>query len=251
MGVDAGDYNNDGFLDFIMTNYQDELPVLYRNSGQGYFDDVSRLTGAGTTAVRPVTWGVGFADFDNDGDRDIFMATGHLEDNVQLKDDTVHYETQNVLLQNTGDGRFVDVSSHSGAGMLLKRCSRGAVLDDLDNDGDIDIVVLNSRREPTILRNDSPHIHHWVQVRLQGTTANRDAVGSRVRVVAGDLEQIDEVHSGRGYQSHFGTRLHFGLGNRDHVDRIQVHWLGGKVETFSDVAVDQLVTLRQGTGTCD
>ena len=202
MGADCGDFDNDGWLDFMMTNYQDEMPVLFRNSGRGYFDDVSRLTGAGTTAVRPVTWGVGFVDFDNDGDRDIFLATGHLEDNVALKDDTVEYETQNILLMNTGDGKFIDVSSQSGDGMRLKRCSRGTGFDDLDNDGDLDVVILNSRREPTILRNDSPDHNHWIQFRLRGTHANRDAVGSQVRVVAGDLRQIDEVHAGRGYQSH-------------------------------------------------
>jgi enediyne biosynthesis protein E4 len=249
MGVDCGDYDNDGWLDFIMTSYQDEIPVLYRNSGQGYFDDVSRLTGAGTTALRPVTWGVGFVDFDNDSHRDIFVATGHLEDNVALKDDTVHYETPNVLLHNTADGRFRDISSRSGDGMQLRRSSRGAGFDDLDDDGRVDVVILNSRREPTILRNESPGDHHWIQIRLVGTTANRDAVGSQVKVVAGELEQIAEVHSGRGYQSHFGTRLHFGLGAYSSVDRIEVQWLGGDREVFEGVQVNRQVTLIEGSGT--
>jgi hypothetical protein len=248
MGVDCGDYDNDGWLDFMKTCFQDEVPVLYRNSGQGYFDDVSRLAFAGTTAVRKVTWGVGFVDFDNDGDRDIFMATGHLEDNIALKDDTVQYETQNILLQNMGNGKFTDVSSRSGDGMLVKRCSRGAGFDDLDNDGDIDVVVLNSRREPTILRNDSPRDNHWLQIRLLGTQANRDGVGTRVTVVAGDLVQIDEVHSGRGYQSHYGTRLHFGLGQHDQLDRVEVRWPGGATEVFFRLQVDRLVTLIEGSG---
>lgn len=248
MGVDCGDYDNDGWLDFVQTCFQDEMPVLYRNSGHGYFDDVSRLTGVGAAAHRRVTWGVGLVDFDNDGHRDIFIATGHLEDNVALKDDTIQYETQNILLRNTGDGRFVDVSSRSGPGMLLKRCSRGAGFDDLDNDGDIDVVILNSRREPTILRNDSPRNHHWLQVRLIGTQASRDGVGARVKVTAGDLIQIDEVHSGRGYQGHSGMRLHFGLGRHDQIDRIDVDWIGGQSEAFYDVKVDQLVTLIEGTG---
>ena len=163
-------------------------------------------------------------------------------------DDTIQYETQNILLLNTGDGKFVDVSSRSGDGMLVKRSSRGAGFDDLDNDGDIDVVVLNSRREPTILRNDSPGGNHWLQIRLQGTQANRDAVGARVKVTAGDLVQIDEVHSGRGYQSHHGTRLHFGLGRHDRVDRVDIRWPGGEAEVFYRLQADRLVTLIQGTG---
>ncbi len=248
MGVDCGDYDNDGWFDFIMTNYQDEMPVLFRNSGKGYFDDVSRVTGAGAAGVRFVTWGVGFVDFDNDGDRDIFMATGHLEDNVSQKDDTIEYETRNILLLNQGNGTFVDVSAQSGAGMLLRRCSRGTGFDDLDNDGDIDVVILNARREPTVLRNDSATGNHWIQIRLVGITANRDAVGSRVTVTAGDLVQVDEVHSGRGYQSHHGMRLHFGLGQRERVDCVEVQWLGGVKEVFHCSDVDQLLTLVQGTG---
>jgi hypothetical protein len=253
MGVDCGDFNNDGWFDFMMTNYQDEMPVLYRNSGKGFFDDVSRLTGAGISAVRPVTWGVGWVDFDNDGDRDIFMATGHLEDNASLKDDTVSYETPNILMMNLGHETFVDVSAKAGSGLAVKRSSRGVGFDDLDNDGDIDVVILNSRREPTILRNDSPVGNHWLQIRLQGTslhgiTANRDGVGSYVRVTAGDLVQVDEVHSGRGYQGHHGMRLHFGLGKRDQIDMVEVRWLGGKVERFTDLQVDRQVTLVQGTG---
>ena len=248
MGVDCGDFNNDGWLDFMMTNYQDEMPVLYRNSGKGYFDDVSRLTGAGVSAVRPVTWGVGLVDFDNDGDRDIFMATGHLEDNASLKDDTVRYETPNLLLMNLGDERFVDVSSSAGSGMAVKRSSRGAGFDDLDNDGDVDVVILNSRREPTVLRNDSPRGNHWLQICLQGTTTNRDGVGSYVRVTAGDLVQVDEVHSGRGYQGHHGMRLHFGLGKRDQIDAVEVRWLGGKTERYTNLPIDRLVTLVQGAG---
>ena len=248
MGVDCGDFNNDGWLDFMMTNYQDEMPVLYRNSGKGFFDDVSRTTGAGVSAVRPVTWGVGLVDFDNDGDRDIFMATGHLEDNASLKDDTVRYETPNILMMNLGNETFVDVSAKAGSGMAVKRSSRGAGFDDLDNDGDIDVVILNSRREPTILRNDSPVGNHWLQVRLQGTTTNRDGVGSFVRVTAGDLVQVDEVHSGRGYQGHHGMRLHFGLGKRDHIDSVEVRWLGGKAERYTDLPIDRQVTLVQGSG---
>ena len=248
MGVDCGDYDNDGWLDFFMTDYQGELPVLYKNSGEGFFEDATLSAGAGITALPYVNWGTGFADFDNDGDRDIFIACGHLQDNIELRDDTTSYLVRNILLMNTGNGKFSDVSDSSGDGLQVELSSRGAGFDDLDNDGDIDVVVLNSRREPTILRNDSPNHHHWIQVRLRGTVTNRDGVGARVTVVAGDLTQIDEVHSGRGYQSHHGTRLHFGLGDRDQIDRIEVRWIGGGVDTFEHVDADQLVILKEGSG---
>ncbi len=248
MGADCGDYNNDGWLDFFMTDYQGELPALYRNSGEGFFEDATLHARAGIRAGPYVNWGTGFVDFDNDGDRDLFIACGHLQDNIELRDDSTEYLARNILLMNTGDGKFLDVSDTGGDGMLAKLSSRGTGFDDLDNDGDVDVVILNSRREPTILRNDSPNDHHWIQIRLQGTKTNRDGVGARVRVVAGDLSQVDEVHSGRSYQSHYGTRLHFGLGHRDRVDRIEVHWIGGGVDVFREVGVDRLLTLVEGTG---
>ena len=130
--------------------------------------------------------------------------------------------------------------------MQVELSSRGAGFDDLDNDGDVDVVVLNSRREPTILRNDSPNQGHWLQIALRGTKTNRDGVGARVKVLAGDLTQVDEVHSGRGYQSHYGSRLYFGLGKRQRVDRIEVQWLGGAVDVLKGVQADRLVTITEG-----
>jgi len=247
MGVDCGDYDNDGLLDFYMTSYQNQLATLYRNLGNGLFEDVTLRTGAGADTLANVTWGTSFVDFDNDGDRDLFVACGHLQDNVERYDSTTTYLARNILLMNTGDGKFANVSDKSGPGMAVKLSSRGAGFDDLDNDGDLDVVILNSRAAPTILRNDSPAQGHWLQVCLRGGKANRDGVGSRVKVVAGDLTLIDEVHSGRGYQSHYGTRLHFGLGQRDRVERVEVRWLGGGVDVFENVPVDRLVVLTEGT----
>ena len=214
MGVDCGDYDNDGLLDFYVTSYAEELALLYRNLGNGMFEDVTMTTGAGTGTLAPVTWGAGLVDFDNDGDRDIFVACGHLQDNVELYDNGASTDARNVLLMNTGHGKFVDVSDQSGDGMKVKLRSRAAGFDDLDNDGDGDVVILNSRREPTILRNDSPSKGHWLQVGLRGVKSNRDGIGAHVKLTAGDLALLDEVHSGRGYQSHYGMRLHFGLGDR-------------------------------------
>lgn len=247
MGVDCGDYDNDGLLDFFVTSYQEQLATLYHNLGEGSFEDVTLRTGAGVGTLPYVTWGNSFVDFDNDGDRDIFIACGHLQDNVEQFDGTTTYFERNILLANTNDGKFVDVTETSGDGMRVVLSSRGAGFDDLDNDGDIDVVILNSRREPTLLRNDSPSKGHWLQVRLRGTQTNRDGVGAHVIVKAGDLTLLDEVHSGRGYQSHYGTRLHFGLGNRTRIDRVEVRWIGGGIDVFTNVKVDRLVTLTEGT----
>ena len=231
MGVECGDYDNDGRLDFHMTSYQKQWAILYRNLGRGIFEDVTHSTGAGTGTFNQVTWGAGLVDFDNDGDRDLFIACGHLQDNVELWDDTTSYEERNLLLENTGRGKFVDISARSGDGLAVKRSSRGAAFDDLDNDGKIDVVILNSRREPTLLRNDSPGQNHRIQIRLRGTRSNRDGIGARIKVVTGDLTQVDEVHSGRGYQSHYGMYPHFGLGHRTRIDRIEVRWPNGQTKT--------------------
>jgi len=245
MGVDCGDYDNDGRLDFFVTSYQTQLTALFKNFGHGFFQDVTLSTRAGAGTGPNVTWGSGFVDFDNDGLRDIFVACGHLLDNVEAFDDSTAYQAPNILLRNTGRGGFVDVTAESGDGMDVKRSSRGAAFEDLDNDGDIDVVVLNSRRESTILRNDSRNDHHWLRLRLQGVRTNRDGVGARVKVVAGDLTLVDEVHSGRAYQSHFGTRLHFGLGKRNRVDRVEVRWIGGGTDVLEDVTVDQQITVLE------
>ena len=248
MGVDCGDYDNDGLPDFYVTSYQGQLATLYRNLGGGMFEDVTLVTGSGAGTLPHVTWGNSFVDFDNNGIRDLFIACGHLQDNVEKFDDTTTYAIQNILLMNTGDGKFIDVSSQSGDGMKIKLSSRGAGFDDLDNDGDVDAVILNSRQEPTILRNDSPSKGHWLQVCLRGVKTNRDGIGARVKVIAGDLTLIDEVHGGRGYQSHYGMRLHFGLGKHNKVDRVEVHWIGGQVDVFENIAVDRIVTLIEGEG---
>ena len=245
MGVDSGDYNNDGLLDFYQTSYQTELATLFENLGAGLFEDVTLITGAGSGTQPFVTWGTGLVDFDNDSHRDLFIACGHLFDNVDLFDNRTSYRVRNILLRNTGQGRFIDVSESSGNGMQPKLSSRGAAFDDLDNDGDIDAVILNSRECPTVLRNDSNTGNHWLQIRLQGTQSNRSGIGAHVTVRAGDSTWTDEVHSGRGYQSHFGTRLQFGLGDHDRVDRIEVRWVGGRVDLIENPGVDRLLTVSE------
>ncbi len=250
MGADSADVDNDGLPDLFVTAYQSETATLYRNLGHGQFQDVTALTGAGEGTAANVTWGCGLIDLDNDGDRDLFIASGHLDD----REENSVYRAPNLVLMNelieTGQMRFVNVSPRCGDGLRVSESSRGAAMDDLDNDGDLDVVVLNSRRPPTLLKNllsENGCDHHWLQVRLSGRHSNRDGVGARVRLVAGDLVLVDEVHSGRGYQSHWGTRLHFGLGAHDRVDYLEVQWLGGAIDRLEDVAVDQCLVIREST----
>jgi hypothetical protein len=201
------------------------------------------LSRAGDGSLRYVKWGVGVPDFDNDGYRDLFVACGHLHDNVHLFDNTTLYECPSLLLRNTG-GKFTNISDKAGDGPTVKRSARGAAFDDLDGDGDIDVVILNSRREPTILRNDSPPAH-WLAVQLVGSKSNRDGIGARVKVTAGDLVLIDEVRSGRGYQSDYGRRLHFGLGGRTQVKQVDVRWPSGIQQTVTAPPVNRLLVVRE------
>ena len=247
MGVDCADYDHDGLMDFFTTNHYREVPVLYRNLGAGLFEDATLATGAGAGSFQHVTWGTGFVDFDNDGERDIFIASGHTDDTIQRVDKTQEFKMPNVLLANIGNGKFIDISAQAGDGLTVKQASRGTGFDDLDNDGDVDVVILNMRGKPTILENTTQTGHNWLQVQLQGVQSNGDGVGARVEVVAGDLRQVDEVHSGRGYQSHHGTRLYFGLGNEKAVDMVVVHWLGGGTDVRENVKPNQLLHIKQTT----
>jgi enediyne biosynthesis protein E4 len=246
MGTECGDFNNDGWLDFFVTSYQQEGVVLFRNLGKGIFEDVTRVTGAGAGTLPLVTWGCGLVDFDQDGHLDLFIAAGHLQDNVEQFDTTTTYFQRNVLLRNNGQGKFDNVTEQAGDGLAVKLSSRGAAFDDLDNDGRVDVVILNSRREPTILRNVSPKGHHWLQVRLRGRSTNREGVGAQVKLIAGDRQWLQEVHSGRSYQSHYGTRLTFGLGTAERIDRLEVRWIGGETEVFSNLGIDRQVDITEG-----
>ena len=249
MGVDCADYDHDGWLDFFITTYQREFPILFHNQGGGVFRDVTSRSAQTQRCYNNSKWGCGFADFDNDGWKDIFVGIGHLQVNIAQWDNTSAYAARPMLLRNNGQGKFEDVTDTSGDGLKIECVARGVALEDLDNDGRIDVVISNSRRAPLILRNESVNENHWLEVKLRGVKVNRDAVGARVTVTAGDLQQIDEVHSGRGYQSHFGTRLHFGLGDRKAVDKIEVRWPGGFTETWENIEPDQILTLSERSGT--
>jgi hypothetical protein len=249
MGVDCGDFDNDGWPDFYATSYSREYAVLYQNLGSGRLQDVTFPSGAGSGTFPHVTWGVAFADLDNDGDRDLFVACGHLQDNVELFDPTTTYLARNIVLENLGNGRFRDISQQAGDGLRALRSSRGVAADDLNNDGRLDVVILNSRTEPTILANDSPVSgRHWVQVELLGVRSNRSGVGSRVAVSTVAGTQWAEVHAGRGYQSHFGSRLHFGLGEATQIHRLEVFWHGQSKQVIEHLPADCLILVVEGIG---
>lgn len=247
MGAECGDVDLDGHLDLFMTDYTGEMPVLYRNAGGGFFDDVTNSARLGRAAFTHTKWGSGLVDFDNDGDRDLFIACGHFLENIREIDDTTDYRVPNILMMNAGDGTFLDVSARCGDGLAVVDSSRGVGFDDLDNDGDTDGLILNANSRPTILRNESEPRQHWLEICLRGVRSNRDGVGARVRVVAGGLVQVAEVHAGRGYQSHHGTQLHFGLGDRVRVERVEVRWVGGGVDVLTDLAADRRLVLVEGT----
>ena len=248
MGVDAGDYDNDGRIDLLITNYTGQMPVLYRNLGDGLFEDVSRVSRVGRTVLAHTNWGVGLVDFDNDRDLDVFFANGHFLKNIELIDDRTTYSVPNTLMLNDGRGVFSDVSKSAGPGLEISESSRGAGFEDFDHDGDIDCVILNANSRPTYLVNRSENIGNWIGIRLIGTSCNRDAIGASVQISADGIKQIAMVHAGRGYQSHYATELHFGLGKASQVDPIFVTWPGGDQETFLCEDIFRTLRLVQGRG---
>ena len=248
MGVDAGDYDNDGLIDLLITNYTGQVPVLYRNLGGGLFEDVSRVSRVGRTVLPHTNWGVGLVDFDNDSDLDVFFGNGHFLKNIETIDDRTTYRVLNTLMLNDGRGSFIDVSKMAGPGLEVSESSRGVGFEDFDHDGDMDCVVLNANSRPTYLENISDKMGNWIRIQLIGTSANRDAIGSTAQVSANGIKQIAMVHAGRGYQSHYGTQLHFGLGKSKQVDEVVVTWCGGEQESFPCENILRTYQLIQGTG---
>lgn len=246
MGADAGDFNGDGFLDIFVTNYQDESNTLYLNEGNGFFSDIASSSGVGGPSWRYLGWGTRFFDYDNDGDLDLFVANGHINTNIAEFDDVGTYEQRNLLLQNSGPGtspRFRDVSEVQSDDFRRPQASRGAAFGDIDNDGDLDILVTNIGDAPTLLRNDGGNRNHWLRVEVRGIRGNRNAVGARVKVASDSLIQVDEVRSGSGYLCQNDMRLLFGLGSRTQVDSVVVRWPGRARQVTRNVGVNQTVTI--------
>ncbi|HYI96423.1 MAG TPA: CRTAC1 family protein [Bryobacteraceae bacterium] len=248
MGVSAADYDGDGWLDIVKTNFAGDTSSLYRNSGKSVFEDQTFQAGLGRN-TRFLGWGAAFADFDNEGHPDILLANGHVYPEVGDSDVEAGYRQRKVLYRNTGKGRFEDVSMAAGAGITETASARGLALGDFDNDGDLDAVINCVNDIPQLLRCDVSGTNRWLKVKCIGTKSNRTGIGARVVCSTADgTHRIDEVRSGGSYLSQSDLRLHFGLGQHDAAD-LEVRWPSGLVENWSAVKANQIVRLTEGSGT--
>ena len=246
MGAASADFDNDGWPDIYVAC--DTAPsLLYHNNGDGTFQDVSLRAGLGIN-TKYLGFGVGFLDFDNDGHKDIFIANGHVYTQIEGRKLHITYKQPRLLYRNLGNGRFRDVSAESGAAISALNVGRGCAFGDLDNDGDIDILINNLDGPPSLLRNDGGNRNNWLLVKCIGTRSNRSAIGARVSAAAGNHTQTAEVMSGSGYYSQNDLRLHFGLGSAKKVDLLQVSWPSGVKEAFRDVEPNQLLVIKESSG---
>jgi len=227
MGVDVADINGDGLLDLLVTNYSDQLLELFLNqSPGGVFEESSRQTQIGTEALPHVNWGVGLVDFDCDGDKDAFICNGHLLENAKEVESRTDFGVRNTVMENLANKTFRSVSDRAGPALLQARSSRGAAFDDFNLDGLVDVVILNSDSFAQVLQNTTGGENNWLVIELVGTSDNRDAIGAKVWLYTGNHVQFAEKVNGRGYQSHYGAALHFGLGQSMRVDQIEIQWPG-------------------------
>ena len=247
MGVAAGDYDRDGWLDIVKTNFDDDTPSVYRNLGRGLFDDATRAAGLAVN-TRYLGWGTGFLDVDLDSWPDILIVNGHVYPEADRLGGHYSYEQPKLLYRNLGNGRFEDVSLRAGAALLEKKASRGAAFGDLFNTGMEDVVVNNMGDPPSLLHNCAAPAGHGLLIELVGTRSNRSAIGARVTVSISGRRLIDEVRSGGSFCSHNDLRIHMGLGSRTRADTVAIAWPSGAAETISGVDADQLVVIREGSG---
>ncbi len=248
MGIAVADYDCDGWFDIFKTNFADDTSNLYHNNGDGAFTDVAIPAGVGVNTSF-VAWGCGFLDYDNDGWKDIMQVNGHVYPEIDRYHFGQSYKNQRLVYKNMGDGTFKDVSEQMGPGISERFSSRGAAFGDYDNDGDMDALILNMNDLPSLLRNDGGNRLNWIKLKLIGTRCNRTAIGARVRVIIGKHIQMDEVSSGTSVMSQNDLRLHFGLGSNTEADLIEVKWpTTQKVERFSRVKANQILTVREGDG---
>jgi hypothetical protein len=249
MGVAAGDYDNDGLFDLMVTNFSHDYSTLYHNDGSLMFTDVAMSSGIGLATLPTLGWGVGFLDYDNDGRKDLFIANGHVFPGIDEKHLGTTWKQANQLFHNEGGGRFREVTSQAGPVFQELHSARGAAFGDLDDDGDVDIVVNNIDEPPSLLRNDGGNASHWIGFRLAGAGRNRGAIGGRVTVVSGALRQVKEIQAGSSHNSSNDPRLLFGLGASAAVERVEIRWPAGRVQTLTaPLPVDRYHVIREPDG---
>jgi len=248
MGLGVADYDCDGWFDIFKTNFADDTSNLYHNNGDGTFSDLSFNSGVGINNTY-VAWGCGFIDYDNDGWADIVQINGHVYPEIDKYNFGETFKNPRLVYKNLGNGRFKDVSAEMGPGITARFSSRGAAFGDYDNDGGMDMLILNMNELPSLLHNQGGNKQNWIKLKLVGTKCNRTAIGARARVITGKHIQMDEVHSGTSVMSQSDLRLHFGVGAEETIDAIEVKWpTTQKVERFTQVKVNQILTIREGAG---
>ncbi len=248
MGVAIGDYLHSGKFAIYVTNFADEYNTLYRNNGKYDFTDVSFAAKVAQVSRPYVGWGTGFFDLDNDTWLDLFVVNGHVYPQMDEISSGAGYKQGKILFINKGDGTFCDATEQGGAALTEPRVSRGAAFGDLDNDGDIDIVVEDLDSIPMILKNEGNKSNHWISLELGAKEGNPLAIGARIKVTTGNVTQTEEIRSGASYLSQNDLRVHFGLGTAKKVDAIEIRWPSGKVETIRDIAADKFYGVLQGEG---
>jgi len=247
MGSTVADFNGDGRLDIFKTNFSDDTSTLYRNNGNGTFEDVTYSAGLGLH-TQYLGWGAMFMDFDNDGWPDLLLVNGHVYPEVDKQHLGSSYQEPRILYHNNGNGTFTDISASAGPGITSASSSRGLAIGDLWNDGRLSAVISNMNAAPSLLVNQARSANHWVAIRTVGTKSNRDGIGARIAVKVGARTLVDEVRSGSSYSSNNDMRVHFGLGAATKVECTEIRWPSGLTERFANLPVDQIHTLKEGSG---
>ena len=251
MGLAVGDYDNDGRIDFYITNFSDDSNILLHNDGGGNWTDVTSQAGHGETTIPFLGWGTSFIDFDNDGWKDILIANGHVYPAVDKYQWGTSFAQQHLLFRNLSNGKFARVGAAPNSGLAVAIKGRGLAVGDLDGDGRLDAVINCLDSKPTLLRNVTKPAGHWLSLRLVGDVAKkspRDATGARAFVTTGNLRQREDVISGGGYASQNDQRIHFGLGAATSVDKLEIIWPDGTKESVKVPGVDRLLTVTEGKG---
>jgi enediyne biosynthesis protein E4 len=247
MGSTVADYDGDGNLDIFKTNFSDDTSTLYHNNGNGMFTDATFAGGLGLH-TQYLGWGTMFFDFDNDGRPDLLLVNGHVYPEVDANQLGSEFEEPAVLYHNVGAGTFTDVSAVAGPAFKAKASSRGLAVGDLWNDGRMSAVITNMNGPISLFANQQENANHWIGFKTVGTKSNHDGIGARITLTAGKRLLLDEVRSGSSYNSNSDMRVHFGLGNTDKVDVVEIRWPSGLVEQFKSVKIDTINMMKEGTG---